>query len=85
MDKVISTRVDESVALLVGTLARRLHTSKKRVIEEAMTAYAKSVGVAANGALLDSTAGCWRRRESPAATVARVRKSFSSAYRRHQG
>ena len=83
MERIISARVDESVAVLIGTLAQRLHTSKKRVIEEAMKAYSGAVGVHADDALLDSTAGCWCRKEAPEVTVAHARKAFNAAYRRH--
>ena len=36
MDRVLCARVDESVANRIGTLARRLRTSKKNVIERAV-------------------------------------------------
>jgi predicted transcriptional regulator len=36
MDKILSARVDESVANRIGLLARRLRTSKKKIIESAI-------------------------------------------------
>jgi predicted transcriptional regulator len=36
MDKILSARVDESVVNRIGSLARRLHTSKKKSIESAI-------------------------------------------------
>ena len=40
MDKILSARVDESVAHSIGALARRLNTSKKKIIERAVEMYA---------------------------------------------
>jgi hypothetical protein len=43
MDKILSARVDESVVNRIGSLARRLHTSKKKIIESAIETYAAQV------------------------------------------
>ena len=41
MDKVISTRVDESVAFEIENLSKSLRIPKKKVIENAIRAYAE--------------------------------------------
>lgn len=43
MDKILSARVDESIANRIGLLARRLRTSKKKIIESAIERYAAQV------------------------------------------
>jgi predicted transcriptional regulator len=41
MDKIISARVDESVVRQIGLLAKQLETTKKQIIERAITFFAK--------------------------------------------
>lgn len=43
MDKILSARVDESVVNRIGSLARRLQTSEKKIIESAIERYATQV------------------------------------------
>ncbi len=84
MDKILSARVDESVAHRIASLAQRMRTSKKKVIENAIEAYAAAVDKELARDVFKETCGAWRRKESPAHTVETVRKAFRHAMRKHQ-
>jgi len=85
MDKIFSTRIDESVAYQIKALARRLGTSQKAVVEEAIQAYASEIEQKEGIDLLEQTLGAWQRTESPAETVERVRRRFQrSMMERHR-
>lgn len=84
MDKVFSTRLDESVADRIGSLARRLQTSKKRVIEDAVTLLESTLGEGASTAFLDQSFGAWKRDESAEETVQQARNSFRKSFERHR-
>ncbi len=43
MDKIMSTRMDEAVIRHIGMLAKRLGTSKKAVLENAVRYYAEKI------------------------------------------
>ena len=76
MDKVLSSRVDESVVRCIGMLAHQLNTSKKKVIETAIERYAEQIAAEQKLDVLDRTFGAWKRDESAAATVSTSRKAF---------
>jgi predicted DNA-binding protein len=84
MDKILSTRVDESVVNRIGSLARRLHTSKKKIIETAIERYATQVDEEQDFDVFEHTCGVWHRQESPRQTVVKVRKAFLRSFQRHQ-
>lgn len=84
MDKVFSTRLDESVADRIGSLARRLQTSKKCVIEEAVTLLEFTLGENASTAFLDQSFGAWQRDETAEETVQQARHSFRKSFERHR-
>jgi hypothetical protein len=79
MDKIMSARVDESVAALLDTLSRKLGRSKKRILEDALRGYAEHAEDGASLDMLDETWGAWHRKESPATTVRRARAVFRSS------
>lgn len=84
MDKVLSARVDESVLSRIAILAQELHTTKKQVIESAISLYAERVKNDRNIDILDHTFGAWRREESVETTVAEGRDAFRASMTRHQ-
>lgn len=85
MDKILSARVDESVIRLIGILAQRQRTTKKAVIESAISAYAKTAEKGSGIDLLEQGFGAWRRRETAEETVEKARKAFrTSMQRRHK-
>jgi predicted transcriptional regulator len=84
MDKILSARVHESVIQRIGSLARRLHTSKKRIIENAVQNYADQIDREDHFDVLEQTCGAWRRKESIGRTVEEARKKFRKSMERHQ-
>jgi predicted transcriptional regulator len=84
MDRILSARVDESVANSIGSLARRLHTSKKKIIERAIEMYAAKVNEEQEFDVFQQTCGAWSRKESAEQLVKRSRKAFRDSMRRHQ-
>ena len=83
MDKILSARVDESVVNRIGSLARRLRTSKKKIIESAIDSYAVQVDKEQGFDVLEDTCGAWHRKGSPEETVAKARKVFRDSMKRH--
>lgn len=83
MDKILSARVDESVVVRIGDLAKRLGTTKKAVIEEAIRAYAERIDAEASVDVFDLTAGAWQRDESPEETVKAAREAWRKNWDRN--
>jgi predicted transcriptional regulator len=84
MDKILSARVNESVIQRIGSLARRLQTSKKRIIENAVQNYADQIDREKQFEVLEQTCGAWRRKESAGRTVKETREKFRKSMERHQ-
>ncbi len=84
MDKILSARVDESVVNHIGLLARRLRTSKKKIIESAIERYASQIEKEQDFDVFEHTCGAWHRKDSAANTVIKVRKAFRDSIKRHQ-
>ena len=84
MDRVFSARVDESIVHRVAALARRLHTSRKRIIEEAVGMYEGSLRGREKMDVLTETFGAWKRKESPDELVTRARQAFRGSMTRRQ-
>ena len=84
MDKVLSARVDETVVNNIGSLARRLHTSKKNIIERAIELYAAQVNREQEFDVFEQTFGAWRRTESAEQLVEASRKAIRDSIQRHQ-
>jgi len=76
MDKILSARVDESVIHRIGSLARRLQTSKKRIIEDAIQFYTDKIDREENFDIFEQTSGAWRRNE-PAGQVVEEARGYS--------
>ena len=64
MDKILSARIDEGVIRRVEFLSRKLHTSKKAVIEAAILSYAQKIEEENEIDILEQTFGSWVREES---------------------
>lgn len=84
MDKIFSARVDESVILRIGVLARQLKTTKKAIIEGAVRLYAEKIEKENNIDILEQTLGAWNRTESHGKTLKKVRKAFRDSMERYQ-
>ena len=85
MDKILSARVDESAANRIGSLARRLGTSKKRVLECAIEMYSAQVDKDQESDVFEQTCGVWSGKESTERLVNRSRKAFRDSMRRTRG
>ena len=82
MDKVLSTRIDEEVAQTLDGLAVTLRTSKKRIVEDAIRLYSKTVERQPDP--IEQSFGAWRRTERPDELHRRMRAAFEDAMHRHQ-
>jgi predicted DNA-binding protein len=74
MDKIMSSRIDEAVARQIDALVGQLGTTKKAIIEDAIRHYVKKVEVTQEMDVFETTAGAWKRNESPAETIRAIRK-----------
>jgi predicted DNA-binding protein len=83
MDKIFSTRVDEAVVRRISYLARRLSTSKKAVIERAISDLAERMEAGDDDYEIVESFGAWRRDESAEKSRNEARKAFQSAMERH--
>jgi hypothetical protein len=84
MDKIFSARLDESAIHRIASLAQRLRTSKKRVIEEAVQAYAARIEREQKSDVFAETSGAWRRTEAAAPMVERARAAFRRSLERRR-
>ncbi len=84
MEKNFSTRLDESVIQRIDYLSETLGTSKKSIIEKAVTFYSSQIEQEKNHNWLDQTCGAWDRDETPEETINSIRKSFHKSMTRHQ-
>jgi len=83
MDKVLSARIDESVIQQVGLLSRKLHTSKKAIIEAAIRQYSEQSGLKKEMDVFENTCGAWNRSEIPQEDILLSRSAFNQAMERH--
>jgi hypothetical protein len=83
MDKIFSTRIDETVIDRIANLAKYLSTSKKQVIERAIFLLAKKVEDEKNTNIFKQTSGIWKREEPVYQTVEKARKEFNDSMQRH--
>jgi hypothetical protein len=83
MDKIFSARVDESVIALIGHLSRLMHTSKKKILEDAIETYASKIEQTTKQDIFIQTHGIWQRNESPSETVKNNKKMFGKSMTRH--
>ena len=84
MDKIFSARIHESAIQRIGSLARRLHISKKRIIENAVQTYADQIDREDQYDVFEQTCGAWRRKESARRIVVEARTMFRKSMERHQ-
>jgi hypothetical protein len=82
MDKIMSTRMDEAVIRHIDILAKRLGTSKKAVLENAVRYYAEKIEAELGFDVFTHTFGSWRREESPAETVRTIKDTMRKSQER---
>ena len=83
MDKIISTRLDESIVHRITSLARKLNTSKKHVIESAIRMFAAKVEDELETDVFKQTFASWEREESAEQIISKGRKEFNRSMQRH--
>ena len=84
MDKIMSTRMDESVIRHIGMLAKRLGTSKKAVLENAVRLYLEKIEAEQGFDILNHTFGSWQRDESAAETVHAIKDTMRKSQERYR-
>ncbi|MFO7739110.1 MAG: hypothetical protein R6V46_11585 [Desulfatiglandaceae bacterium] len=84
MDKIMSTRMDEAVIQHIGMLAKKLGTSKKAVLENAVRYYAKKIEAEQGFDVLSHTFGIWQRDESEGQTVQAIKDTMSKSQERYK-
>ena len=84
MDKIMSTRMDEAIIQHIGMLAKKLGTSKKAVLENAVRHYAEKIEAEQGFDILTDTLGSWRRDESASRTVKSIKDTMRKAQERYR-
>jgi len=84
MDRILSARIDDAVYRKIGALSVKMHTSKKSIIEQAISHFERQSELAASTTVFDQTCGIWKRDESPDKTVERIRGQFRDSMNRYQ-
>jgi predicted transcriptional regulator len=84
MDKIMSTRMDEAVIRHIGMLAKRLGTSKKAVLENAVRYYAEKIETEQGFDVLTYTFGAWERDKSAAETVSTIKDTMHKSQERYK-
>ena len=84
MDKIMSTRIDEAVIRHIGLLAKRLGTSKKAVLENAVRYYAEKIEAEQGFDVLTHTLGSWQRDETAAETVQTIKDAMRKSQERYK-
>ena len=84
MDKIMSTRMDEAVIRHIGMLAKKLGTSKKAVIENAVRCYAEKIETEQDFDVLTHTFGSWQRDKSAAGIVQTIKDTMRKSQERYR-
>jgi hypothetical protein len=81
MDKVLSARLDEAVIDQLDRACKRLGTTKKQFLEDAIRQRAATIDSPTED-VWSETSGAWARRESPASTIRAARRAFEQSMAR---
>ena len=84
MDKIMSTRIDEAVIRHIGMLAKRLGTSKKAILENAVRHYVEKIEAEQGFDVLTHTFGSWQRDKSAAETVRTIKETMRKSQERYK-
>lgn len=84
MDKIVSTRMDEAVIQHIGMLAKKLGTSKKAVLENAVRLYSEKIEAEQGVDILSHTFGSWQRDESSSESVKRIKDAMRKSQERRK-
>jgi predicted transcriptional regulator len=84
MDKIMSARMDEAVIRHLDMLAKKLGTSKKAVLENAVRYYAEKIRAEQGLDIFDDTFGSWQRDASAAETVRTIKDAMRKSQERYK-
>jgi hypothetical protein len=82
MDKIMSTRMDEAVIRHIGIIAKRLGTSKKAVLENAVRYYVEKIEAEQGFDVFTHTFGSWQRDKSALETVHTIKDTMRKSQER---
>ncbi len=83
MQKIMSTRIDESVLALIDRIAREKNLSKKTIVEEAIKNFWQKIHDEKDVDFFQNSFGAWKRDESTEETVRKSRLAFNQSMHRH--
>jgi len=84
MDKIMSTRMDEAVIRHIGMLAKKLGTSKKAILENAVRYYVEKIEAEQGFDVFTHTLGSWQRDESATETVHTIKDTLRKSQERYK-
>ena len=84
MDKIMSTRIDEAVIRHIGMLAKRLGTSKKAILENAVRCYVEKIEAEQGFDVLTHTFGSWQRDKTATETVQTIKDTMRGSQERYK-
>ncbi len=82
MDRVFSTRIDESTAELLDRLSKARRIPKKRIVEDAIRLYGETLQGEPDP--FDRSFGAWRRPEPASELRERMRATFEQSMQRRR-
>ncbi len=83
MDKVFSTRLDESLIKKVDNFIKSRSITKKSLIERALRDYLEEAGPNIDLGIIDQSFGIWKRDEKIRETWNRGRSAFNKSFKRY--
>ena len=83
MDKILSARLDEAVVDELERACKKLGTTKKQFLEEAIRQRAATLSGDGPDVWAE-TCGAWVRREAPETTIRRARRAVERSMTRHR-
>ena len=84
MDKIFSTRLDESVVVELERVTRRHGMTKKKFLEDAIQSHARDLSGKEGLDIWSETFGAWSRKGTTVQTVDRARRTFRKNFSRHR-
>ena len=83
MDKIISARINESIAHLLDNLAKQLHVTKKKILEDAIRDFANKINPESGTDIFTQTCGAWQRKESADEIIEKAHEAFQKSMERY--
>ncbi len=85
MERIMSTRIDDSVVALIDRIAREKKLTKKRIIEVAVRNFWQKIKDEKELDIFQDSFGAWKRDEPVEETVLKSRMAFNQSMERHHG